>query len=538
MSAPSLPPHIQALLSPDAYPHPTGEVELRQTHISYLFFAGDFVYKLKKPLDLGFLDFTTLEKRRHFCEQEVRLNRRLCQSTYLGVVPVAYVEGDVKVDAQGNAVDYAVKMRRLPEEGMMTPLLEQDAVTPDMIARLAATIAEFHAASERSDEIDRYGGLETAMVNWRENFEQTEPYIGRTITRHQFDEIQAFVESVAQDDADLFALRVREGRARDCHGDLRADAVCFVDRDVCIFDCIEFNERFRYSDVAADIAFLAMDLEDRGRQDLSDVLMGQYLAATFDATLPLVLPFYKCYRAYVRGKVDGFQLDQPQIDEAQKAAVAEDARRYFALAHRYATQLAPHTLMITVGVTGSGKSYLANALAARVGAVVLSSDVTRKRLLGIDSTERRWEPFEQGIYSPETTRRTYDALLEEARPWLERGKPVILDASFLARGHREGALRLAQEADAQFLALECEADEALIWERLSERRGEERIVSDGRWEIYQGQQERREPVDELPVGSHTVVETQLPLHEQIDAVVAHLTAAAAPESREPSEGQA
>jgi aminoglycoside phosphotransferase family enzyme/predicted kinase len=522
MAETALPAEIQALLSPDAYPHSTGAIELRQTHISYLLFAGDFVYKVKKPLDLGFLDFSTIEKRRHYCEQEVRLNRRLCSGTYLGVVPVSYVDGELKVDARGNTVDYAVKMRRLPDEGMMTPLLERGGVTPEMVARIARVMADFHASSERSDEIDSYGGLETAMVNWRENFEQTEPYIGRTITQAQFDDIRAFVDNVAGSDSELFAQRVREWRARDCHGDLRADAVCFVDDGVCIFDCIEFNERFRFSDVAADIAFLAMDLEDRGRQDLSDVLMGQYLGASLDSTLPLVLPFYKCYRAYVRGKVDGFQLDQPEIDDEQKARVAEGCRRLFALAHRYATELTPRALMITIGVSGSGKSHLANALTARLGALLLSSDVMRKRLLGIDSTERHWDEFERGIYTPEVTERTYEALLDEARLWLEGGKPVVLDATFLRREQREAALRLAAATGASFLALEFEAPESAIWERLSERGGAERVVSDGRWEVYQAQQERREPVDELPPGSHVVIDTERPLHEQIDSVVAHL----------------
>ncbi len=522
MPAQALPPHVQALLSPDAYPHPADAVELRQTHISYVLFAGDFVYKLKKPVDMGFLDFTTLERRRHFCEEEVRLNRRLCDRTYLAVVPVVTVDGATKVEGEGEVVDYAVKMRRLSEDGMMTGLLERNAVTSEMVATLARRIADFHASSERSEKIDAFGGLDTALANWRENFEQTEPYIGRTIRRRQFEEIQAFIEHVAERDADLFAVRVRDGHARDCHGDLRADAVCFEGDSVCIFDCIEFNERFRYSDVAADIAFLAMDLEFRGRRDLSDELMGRYLAATMDGTLPLVLPLYKCYRAYVRGKVDGFQLDQPEIDEKQRQQVAEGARRYFELAHRYATERTPRALIITVGVSGSGKSYLANALAARMGAVILSSDVVRKRLLGIDPTEPHIVPVDAGIYQPEVTERTYQALLDEARPWLERGKPVILDASYLQRAHRQAALRAAEQTGVRFLALECEAAESLIWERLSERRGEERVASDGRWEIYRAQQRRREPIDELPVGSHTVVETERPLREQIDAVLAHL----------------
>ena len=520
--AAQLPPHIQALLSPDAYPHPTDGIELLQTHVSYLFFAGDFVYKVKKPLDLGFLDFTTLEPRQHFCQEELRLNRRLCQGTYLDVVPVTFVDGEAKIDAKGTVVDYAVKMRRLPEEGMMTGLLERDAVASDQLALLAQVIADFHASSERSDEIDRLGGLKTAIGNWQENFEQTQSYVGRTIHQGQFKEIQAFVEDVAEEDEDLFALRVHEGRARDGHGDLRADAVCFLDDGVCIFDCIEFNERFRFSDVAADIAFLAMDLEYRGRRDLSDELMGRYLAATMDSTLPLMLPFYKCYRAYVRGKVDGFQLDQPAIGEAQKRQVAEGARRYFELAHSYATQDRPRVLIVTIGVTGSGKSYLANALAARLGAVILSSDVVRKRLLGIEPTERRIDPIDAGIYSPELTEQTYQALLDQARPWLEQGKPVILDASYLTRAHRRAALSLAAKTDARFLALECAANEALVRERLSDRRGEERVVSDGRWEVYQSQQERREPVDELPVGSRMLVETAAPLNEQIDSVLAQL----------------
>jgi hypothetical protein len=524
--AAQLPPHVQGLLSPEAYPHRPERVELVQTHISYVFLAGELVYKLKKPLDLGFLDFTTLEKRRHFCEQEVLLNSRLCDETYVGVVPVSLVEGRARVEAVGEAVDYAVKMRRLPDEGQMVRLLEADAVTSQHLALLARRLAGFHAASARSPEIDRYGGLETALANWRENFEQTEAYIGRTIHRDQFDDIRAFVRGVAQTDAALFAQRVDEGRARDCHGDLRADAVCFLDDGVCISDCIEFNERFRYSDVAADIAFLAMDLEHRGRQDLSDELMSRYLSATLDATLPLVLPFYKCYRAYVRGKVDGFQLGQAEIDEAQRARAIESARSYFLLAHSYATHAPPRALIITVGVTGSGKSFLANALAARIGAAVYSSDAVRKRLLGIETTARRWEPFEQGIYRPEVTERTYATLLDEARASLERDKPVVLDASYLRRAQREAALRLAGATDTPFLALECEAGEALIWERLSERAGEERVVSDGRWEIYQGQQERREPVDELPVGSHIVIETARPLREQVDEAVAHLRAAA------------
>ena len=524
MSEAQLPPHLAGLRSPDAYSHPTGEIGLIQTHISFLLFAGDFVYKVKKPLDLGFLNFTTLELRRHFCEEEVRLNRRLCADTYLGVVPIVVRAEGVRVDGDGEAVEYAVRMRRLPEQGMMTPLLERDGVSAAMVRAVAERMAAFHANSERSEAIDALGGLDTAMANWRENFEQTESFIGRTISQEQFDDVRAFIERVGDEDGELFHARVREGRARDGHGDLRADAVCFKDTGVCIFDCIEFNERFRYSDVAADIAFLAMDLEDRGRGDLSDELMGGYLAASLDSTLPLLLPFYKCYRAYVRGKVDGFQLDQPEVDAAQKERATESAQRSFALAHRYATQTQTPALIITVGASGSGKSYLANALAAHLGAAIFSSDVVRKQLLGIDPMERRVEPLDSGIYDPESTERTYEALLAEARRWLERGKPVVLDASYLQRASRQAAQRLAGEMGVRFLALACEADESLVRERLSQREGEERSASDGRWEIYEAQQKRREAIDELPKASRLAVDTARPLTQQIASAVERLDA--------------
>ncbi len=518
----TLPPQIEGLLSPDAYPHAVESVELRQTHISYLLFAGEFVYKVKKPLDLGFLDFSTLEKREHYCHEELRLNRRLCQRTYLDVVPVVSASGEFKVEAEGEIVDYAVKMRRLPEEGMMTPLLERGGVTSAQIGDLGRRIAEFHATAERNDETDELGGLKTVTLNWRENFEQTEAYIGRTVTQQQFDEIRRFVDRTLAEEANLFQQRVLEGRARDCHGDLRADAVCFEPDGVCIFDCIEFSERFRRCDVAADIAFLAMDLEFRGRQDLADELMASYLGVTLDATLPLVIPFYKCYRAYVRGKVDGFQLDQPEIGDAQKRQVAEGAKRFFELAQTYATQPAPAALIVTIGVTASGKSYLANGLAARIGAAVFSSDVLRKRLLDIEPTERHIDEIDSGVYSPQSTEQTYRELLDQARPWLERGKPVVLDASYLRAEHRQAALRLAEETGVLFLALECQADESLVRERLAERQGAEQVVSDGRWEVYQAQMERLQPPDELAASARVTVDSAQPLRAQIDGVVARL----------------
>jgi hypothetical protein len=516
----SLPPHIAALLSPEAYPHKVGRVDLIQTHISYVFLAGDFVYKVKKPMDLGFLDFTTVEKRRHFCQEEVRLNRRLCPGIYLDVVPIACVEGAVAVGAAGTVVDYAVKMRRLPEERMMGHLLENDAVTHEMVRALARRLAEFHASAETGAEIDAFGGLETVAGNWRENFEQTEPYAGRTITARQFQETRQFVEGFLERERDLLEVRVRDGRIRDCHGDLRAEAVCFQD-GICIFDCIEFNQRFRYSDVAADLGFLAMDLDSRGRPAMSDELVGLYLEMSGDSTLPLVLDFYKCYRAYVRGKVEGFLLDAPEVPAAQKAAARGRARAFFRLAHSYARRRTPCTLINMAGLSGTGKSFLANALAARVGAVVISSDVVRKRLAGVEPTERHVEPWQRGIYAPELTERTYEAMLAEAGPHLERGRPVVLDATFTLRRHREAARDLARRWGARYLAVECLVEESVARERLARRPEDPWTASDGRWEIFAVQRGRFEPLTEVSQGELVGVDTALPLGEQLD-IITHL----------------
>jgi hypothetical protein len=434
-------------------------------------------------------------------------------------VPIAYVEGKVAVDVAGTVVDYAVKMKRLPEERMMGHLLEEDAVTPEMVRALARRLAEFHASAEMGPEIEAFGSLETIAGNWRENFEQTEPYVGRTITARQFQETREYVEGFLERERDLFEARVREGRVRDCHGDLRAEAVCFQD-GICIFDCIEFNERFRYSDVAADLGFLAMDLDSRGRPAMSDELVGLYLEMSGDSTLPLVLDFYKCYRAYVRGKVEGFLLDAPEVPAAQKAAARGRARAFFRLAHGYAQRRTPCTLINMAGLSGTGKSFLANALAARLGAVVISSDVVRKRLAGVEPTERHIEPWERGIYAPELTERTYEAMLAEAEPHLERGRPVILDATFLLRRHREAAAGLARRRGSRYLAVECVVEDSVARERLARRPQDPWTASDGRWEIFAVQRERFEPLTEVSKRELLRVDAARPLGEQLD-IIAH-----------------
>jgi len=331
---PELAALVKALSNPKAYPHNPKSVELVQTQISFVFLTGDYVYKVKKPVNFGFLDFTTLEKRRFYCDQEVVLNKRLCANIYVGVVSITKKGKGFLVEGSGKEVEYAVKMRSLPYQRMMDRMLQKDQVTPQMVEMVAKRLAEFHRKAEISEELANIGGLDTVAKNADENFSQVSSYVNQTITTKQYEWIKNYTHSFLKKNATLFAKRVKEGRIRDCHGDLHAAHICFID-GLCIFDCIEFNDRFRYIDVASEVAFLAMDLDFHRRPELSEHFSYAYVKASGDKELLQLLDFYKCYRAYVRGKVEGFQLDDPHISEDQKAKKLAVARRYFELAESY-----------------------------------------------------------------------------------------------------------------------------------------------------------------------------------------------------------
>ncbi len=329
-----LPDLIQAFLKPEAYPEPPSRVELVQTQISYVFLADDYVYKIKKPVDMGFLDYSTLEKRLFFCRKEVELNRRLCPDTYLGVVPVTNDGGRFVIDGKGNIEEYAVKMHRLPQDAMMDALLKLNKVTPEMVKDVAAIIARFHRNAATGEEINKLGGIEAVIQNTSENFAQTEKYFGIIIVPETYQRIKDYTEGFIKANTALFHQRAAEGRIRDCHGDLHTNHICFY-KGICIYDCIEFLDRFRYTDVAAEVAFLAMDLDHYRRPDLAETFASAYVKASGDRDLLKLLNFYKCYRAYVRGKVTCFQNDDPHIPEKEKDKIIDTAASYFRLAESY-----------------------------------------------------------------------------------------------------------------------------------------------------------------------------------------------------------
>lgn len=331
-------PLLDAMLNPQTYPEPTGKIDLIQTHISFVFLTEKYVYKVKKPVNFGFLDFSTLDKRKFYCEKELQLNRRLCPDIYLEVVPINKKTEKLKINGTGETVEYALKMKRLPQECIMTTLLQEGKVDKKAIDEIASIVAKFHSEAATNAEITDIGGIKAVKFNWDENFAQTITYQGQSLSKADFDFMQTKINTFMAANQALFEARMTDKRVRDCHGDLHSGNI-FITPKICIFDAIEFNDRFRYSDTAADVAFLAMDLDYQNRTDLADYFIAQYQKYSKDPQLKTLMPFYKCYRAYVRGKVISFRLDDPNIKAEDKKAAIKDASAYFKLALQYAKNL-------------------------------------------------------------------------------------------------------------------------------------------------------------------------------------------------------
>jgi len=475
--------HVQiaSMLSPATYGEPTATVQHLQTHISHIFLTDCFVYKIKKPVDFGFLDFTTLEKRRHFCEEELRLNRRLSPDIYLGVVPLCRAaDGSYNLRGNGEVVEYAVKMKRMPAERMMSLMLERGEVSEAQIDAIAERVAQFHGEAERGGGIALFGTVEALSVNWLENLRQTEAYIGRTITAAEHADITAWAFRLLDQQSALFRERVKNGYIRECDGDLHSENICLDNGQIHIFDCIEFNEKFRFSDTAADVAFLAMDLEYHGRRELAERFIGSYVSAGNDTGLRQVLPLYLANRAFIRGKVESFRLDDPLISADQKGAAAERARRFFRLAHGYVLrERLALTLFLTCGLTGCGKSALAAELAFQLGLAQLSSDCERKKLAGLAPTARG-----AAIYDHDWNQATYGQLLQLAREQLAAGRSVVVDATFRDQQERRRFREAAAELGAETVTLLLDCPEALVRTRLEQRQADNTSVSDGTWQVY------------------------------------------------------
>lgn len=326
---------VTALLDPRAYPEPTQRVELIQTHISYVFLTDRHAYKVKKTVDLGFLNFTTLRRRHYYLHQELTLNRRLAPEIYLAVLPIVARNSGVQVGGSGNPCEYALQMRRMPQERMMDEVAEREGLSAEIMDRIITRLVPFYQQAATGPRINKFGEIAIISYNHEENFSRTEKYRGVALTREMFDAIVTFARNFMAQQGELFARRIREGRIRDCHGDLHMRNICLAN-NIYIFDCIEFNPRFRYGDIAADIDFLAMDLDFHDFRELSDYFVRRFAVASNDPGILRLANFYKCYRAYVRGKINAFAMEQEDLEPAAREAALRTAQAYFQLAWEYA----------------------------------------------------------------------------------------------------------------------------------------------------------------------------------------------------------
>ncbi len=488
---------VRELSRPQAYAGAAGEVSLVRTHISLLFFAGERVYKVKKPVDLGFLDYTSVERRKHFCEEEVRLNRRMASRTYVGVVPIVERDGGhLFVGGEGETVDWAVEMVRLPAHRMLDAMLERGEIDNAMLGDVVELLVRFHAEAATGEGVDEHGSADAMRGNAEENFEQMRDSDALTATQRAFlrERALAFLD----ENAELLARRLREGRVREGHGDLHAGNLCFTRDGVVAYDCIEFNRRFRCCDVANELAFLAMDLDLRGYPGFAGGLVRRYASAAHDPEILALIDFYKGYRAIVRGKVATFTAADPALDDAQRARLRADAMRHVQLAASY--ELRP-ALVLLCGLPACGKTWLAPTFARVLRAAPLSSDVRRKVLAARSPTASARADFGEGLYSADRKIRTYRSLLAGALRSLRAGHSVVVDATFSQRAVRAPFVAAAARLGLACVVVHVTASEAVTLERLAARERDARSPSDAGADVWRRVSATFEPPDELPAGA-------------------------------------
>lgn len=481
-----------------------------ETHISWVFLTADEVYKVKKPVNFGFLDFSSREKRRAACQAELELNRRLAHDVYLCVAPIVRGADGFRIGGEGETEDWAVCMRRLADADRADQRLEAGDLTFADIDRVARRLARFHSEMKVDETTSRYGSPDVVLGNVRENFEQTRDVIDRYLSQHDAEEIEHRQLSFVERHRDVFLGRVSAGRVRDGHGDLRLEHVYLESEGrVTILDCIEFNDRFRYGDVCADIAFLTMDLAQHGRVDLAEHFVAAYARESGDYDLYALIDFYESYRAYVRGKIASFVASNEDTPPGVRKRAEVEARRHFmlALAAERKSIVAPVVVLVG-GIIGSGKSTVAERIGQRLGAPVIDSDRTRKTLAGVGFTT----PLGEEAYTEERTAAVYREVFRRAERVLASGRPVVLDASFRTQRSRHAARQVAEQFGVESFFVECRADLAVIRERLREReRGEH--ISDGRVPLLDRFLAEWEPVADGGSSRHLVLDTARPLSE-------------------------
>jgi uncharacterized protein len=521
---------IRFLESAASYPHGPPDVRSIQTHISWVFVASPFVFKMKKPVNLGFADFSTLERRRHFCQREVELNRRLCPEVYLGVLPIFKTASGFSFNGEGEIAEYCVKMKELPRGWFLGELLAKNLVGEAEINRVISRLHRFYQSQSPSPEIELWGTTEKLKISTDENFAQVEPFVGKTISPAAFETVRRFTNRFYAVYEKLFRERIQQHRIRDCHGDLHLDHIHITPDALSIFDCIEFNDRFRFIDIANDLAFLAMDFDFKGRSDLANLLLRNAAREFRDSQMLQLTDFYKCYRAFVRGKVESIQANALPLpppspkptplpspgdfvvphSPGKRAGMramssgkldsqehAKQAAHYFRLALRYAIAGSEKLVLVVMGPVGTGKTTVARQLGRELDWPVFSSDQIRKILAGAPLTERTAPEERDRVYSERMGEQTYKELLRQGFVVLEKKRGVVLDATFSRRSYREFLRQKCEMAKVHLQVIELDSDCDQIENRLRARDRSTGEISDARLEDLEKLTAAYEPPSEL-----------------------------------------
>jgi uncharacterized protein len=514
---------LAAMREPACYPHSADRVSLIETHISWVFLAGDYAYKVKKPVALGFLDFSTLEARRFYCEEELRLNRRTAPALYLAVVPIVENAGVTRVDGTGKPVEYALRMRRFPQEALADAMARRGELRVEQAEAIAAAVAEFHAGIPAAASDAECGSPERVAAPALANFEQLGGLVADGRGKEKLAELRAWTLAESARLRDVFAARKRGGFVRECHGDLHLGNIAFLHGRPVPFDCIEFDPELRWIDVMNEVAFVAMDLLEHGLAAAGWRFLNAYLEATGDYAGVRVLRYYLVYRAVVRAKIACIRSQQSGDAHAAQGRAQREFGEYLALAGSLAAS-GHRALVVMHGLSGSGKTTVAQKMSERLGAVRVRSDVERKRLHGLTAGARtQSQPF-GGIYAPEATRLTYARLARAARDVVESGYGVIVDAAFLRRAERDELRALALELGASFLIASCRASEAALRGRVARRQAAVSDASEAGVSVLENQLATQEALGDDELAHAAVIDTEhgdAGLEEAIRRIASH-----------------
>lgn len=511
-------PLIKNLLSNEPYDHPAPKLALIETHIAWVILTGKYAYKIKKPVNFGFLDFSTLEKRKYYCEEELRLGQQFSSEIYLAVVPITGTKEQPQINGAGPVLEYAIKMHEFPQENLLSSLLKRGCLTENRIEQLGELIAEFHKKAPIAPKASRFGLPKEVHAPTQQNFEQIAPLLSKASDIKQLERLTAWADQQFEQHQPLLQERKKQGFIRDCHGDLHLANIIIYNNKLVLFDRLEFNEDLRWTDVIADLAFLMMDLTEKKQTNFSNQLVNTYLYYTEDYQGLALLPYYLSYRAVVRAKIALFRLKQEGLNNEEKKEIQHAYYNYIKLAEFYTYPSKP-CLLITHGLSGSGKTTIAKNAVKYCGAIQINSDIIRKNLFNILLHASSNSKLNSGIYTVRATKKTYKKLENLAKIIINAGFTALVDASFLQHTQRTVFYKLSKQLKIPFYILHCQINDSEITQRIKNRLNNPTRISEANLTVLLDQKKNIEPLTNAEKEYTLIIkDKQIPLKNILEKI--------------------